>query len=92
MASKQVLKLCEKIKNDCGVTCKPETFHVIRDGLSFWRWYMEVDIDNSTGFSKRALEYLGYTACGSSCYVKDLLKQEKLTKIVDLDDGDVIIM
>ena len=92
MASKQVLKLCKKIENDCGVVCKPETFHTIRDSQSFWRWYMDVDIDNSTGFSKRALECLGYTTCGSSCYVKDLLKQEKLTKRVDIDASDVIIM
>lgn len=92
MASRQVLKLCEKIKNDCGVVCKPETFRVERNQISFHVWGMDVDIDKSTGFSNHALEMLGnVVTCGSSCYMKDLLKREKLTKQVDLDDSEVII-
>ena len=92
MASKQVLKLCEKIHKDCGIVCNPETFHVIRDSISFHVWCMDVDIDKSTGFSKRALEVLANTTtCESSYYMKDLLKQDKLKKYVDLDDSIVII-
>lgn len=91
MASRQVLKLCEKIKNDCGIVCKPDTFHVERENQSFYVWYMEVDVEASTGFSERALEVIGYPTCVSSWYMKDLLKEEKLTKVVNLDDSEVII-
>lgn len=91
MASRQVLKLCEKIKNDCGVVCKPETFQIERQNQSFYKWCMEVDVDKSTGFSERALETLGFTTCVSQDYMKDLLKYDKLVKTVDLDCSEVEI-
>lgn len=93
MASKQVLKLCEIIKNDCGIVCKPETFHVIRDSISFQVWGMDVDIDASIGFSKNAMSVLGNNVtCGSSFYMKDLLKRDKVGAQVELDDGHVTVM
>ena len=91
MASRQVLKLCKKIEEECGVVCKPETFHVERLNQSFYKWCMEVDVDKSTGFSKRALETLGFTTCVSQDYMKDLLKYKRLRKTVDLDCSEVEI-
>ena len=91
MASRQVLKLCKKIEEDCGVVCKPETFQIERQNQSFYKWCMEVDIDKSTGFSNRALETLGFTTCASQDYMKDLLKHSKLAKTVYLDSSEVEI-
>lgn len=54
---------------------------------------MDVDIEKSTGFSNHTLELLGNSVtCASSYYMKDLLKIEKLSSYVDLDDSEVIII
>lgn len=93
MPSKQVIKLCEKIQKDCGIVCIPESFNVIRSNLSFYVWYMYVDIDKSTGFSKNALELIGdCTICMSTYYMKELLEAKKITSYVDLDCSEVIVV
>ena len=92
MASRQVLKLCAKIEKDCGVVCKPETFCIERQNQSFFKWSMEVDVDKSTGFSKRALKTLGFTTCASQDYMKDLLRYKSLCKKVYLDCSEVEII
>lgn len=93
MASKQVLKLCERIKNEFGVICKPDTFHPIREQESASVWIMDVDVDNSTGFTEWAYEQLDYcTICVSPYYMKDLLKCDKLMMSVCVDGNEVKII
>lgn len=93
MASRQVLKLCEKIEKDCGVACIPDTFHVERLNQSFYLWNMDIDIDRSTGFSQLAIDNFGleYPLCASNYYMKDLLKAKKLGKRVLIGDDEVVI-
>lgn len=92
MASRQVLKLCEKIYNDVGVKCDPESFHVERMNYSHHVWNMDVDVENSPGFSDRAKEEMyDPVLCTSGYYMKDLLRYKKLRKVVTIDESEVLL-
>ena len=90
MASRQVLKLCEMLKEQHGIVCKPETFHVERMNHSFNKWNMDIDVDNSTNES--VFNNLDYCAtCTSSYYIKDLVKFKALRVHILIDDNEVVL-
>ena len=92
MASRQVLKLCDKIYEDVGVKCDPESFHVERLNQSHHVWNMDVDVENSPGLSERAKEEMYDPVwCTSSYYMKELLRFKKLVKVVTIDEGEVLL-
>ena len=96
MASKQVLKLCEKIEKDCDIICKPETFHTIRNSYSFNVWEMDIDVEKSTRlirgvFGEEIRISYKNAKCASFYYIKDLLKCNKLTEQIDVDSSELLL-
>ena len=90
MASKQVLKVCEMLKNQLGIVCKPETFHVERMNYSFNKWNMDIDVDNST--HEKVFRQLDYCATVTSgYYLKDIVKFKEIEVYIDTFDNEVRI-
>ena len=90
MASRQVLKLCKMLKEQLGIVCKPETFHVERLNQSFNKWVMDIDVDNST--HGKVFHQLDYCATAtSSYYIKDIVKFKEIEVYIDTFDNEVSI-
>ena len=86
MSSRQVLKLCKKIEEQCGIICKPETFVSNKNRLMVETgsdaWSMEVDMEKTKKLSDSDWDFI----CCSNYYMKDLLKDNvKLTYKSDID-------